>query len=65
MKIVVEVIVGNDAMSMYGQVARAISRSFESFTHDEAPVEPVDAKGGRYPIKDVNGNTVGYWQVKL
>jgi hypothetical protein len=67
--LVLEVSLGNEAMTTLGEVLRAVGRSFDEAANAHGrPVsltEPSpETDGIDYCIRDDNGNTVGGWTVK-
>lgn len=60
MKLLVDVELGNDAMQTPADVNRALGYSLTRFSPDPSAVL---REGDWAPVLDVNGNTVGWWEV--
>ena len=64
MKFTLEIELGNDAMQTYGDIAKALTHVKTKLAFDSE--RGINAKANRVDgakIMDVNGNTVGSWEV--
>jgi len=62
MEFTLEIELGNEAMQTRGDVAAALKRVATALTHyGAAPIKPTDA--GPIAVRDLNGNTIGKWEV--
>ena len=61
MKLVITIALGNDAMRTPRDVAEAVSRHMKRL--GSKPFEDFETDWPSGPIRDVNGNKVGEWEV--
>lgn len=61
MKFQLEIELGNDAMQTYDDVSQAL-KSVRAYLKEYRQSEEVEADDNA-PIRDLNGNTVGKWEV--
>jgi hypothetical protein len=61
MKFTVEIQLGNDAMQTYGDIRDALNKLANAMRHTAHAAPRLSDGGGK--IADVNGNTVGRWDI--
>lgn len=59
MKFILEIELGNEGMQTGPDVAESLQTIAHDIKHYLGPIE-----GSRQPIHDINGNTVGKWEVR-